>query len=149
MFRLPPQPLFRIHISSSILCFTGNILDASVHGFPPEGTLRSTLIRHGPRAFAKAVRDEKKTLLMDTTFRDAHQSLLATRVRTHDLLKVSKTFFFQYRSIYIKFSQRLLNDTLKYKYIVISNRFLHTLLITFQMVYTLWKIGVEQHLMQP
>ena len=59
-----------------------------MHGFPPEGSLRSTLIRHGPRAFAKAVRDEKKTLLMDTTFRDAHQSLLATRVRTHDLLKV-------------------------------------------------------------
>ena len=69
--------------------FVGNILDVAVHGFPPEGTLRSTLIKHGPKAFAKAVRDEKKTLLMDTTFRDAHQSLLATRVRTHDLLKVS------------------------------------------------------------
>ena len=69
------------------------ILDPSVHGFPPEGTLRSTLIRHGPRAFAKAVREEKKTLLMDTTFRDAHQSLLATRVRTHDLLKVCQKFF--------------------------------------------------------
>ena len=92
---------FRVHLSKSILRLTGNILDASVHGFPPEGTLRSTLIRHGPRAFAKAVRDEKKTLLMDTTFRDAHQSLLATRVRTHDLLKVRKTFLFQLQSIYI------------------------------------------------
>ena len=99
MFHLP---FFRTNLSRSILCLTGNILDASVHGFPPEGTLRSTLIRHGPRAFAKAVRDEKKTLLMDTTFRDAHQSLLATRVRTHDLLKVSKTFFLQHPSIYIK-----------------------------------------------
>ena len=57
---------------------------------PPEG-LRSVLLAEGPEAFAKAVRNRKhKTLLTDTTFRDAHQSLLATRVRTHDLLKVSK-----------------------------------------------------------
>ena len=70
----------------------GNILDASVHGYPPDGNLRTVLIKEGPKAFAKAVRDEKKTLLMDTTFRDAHQSLLATRVRTHDLLKVSQIF---------------------------------------------------------
>jgi pyruvate carboxylase len=56
---------------------------------PPEG-LRSVLLAEGPEAFAKAVRNRKhKTLLTDTTFRDAHQSLLATRVRTHDLLKVS------------------------------------------------------------
>ena len=56
---------------------------------PPEG-LRSVLLAEGPEAFAKAVRNrEHKTLLTDTTFRDAHQSLLATRVRTHDLLKVN------------------------------------------------------------
>ena len=56
---------------------------------PPDG-LRSILLADGPEAFAKAVRNRKhKTLLTDTTFRDAHQSLLATRVRTHDLLKVS------------------------------------------------------------
>ena len=71
-----------------ITTITGNILDSTVHGFPPEGSLRSTLVKHGPAAFAKAVRDQNRTLLMDTTFRDAHQSLLATRVRTHDLLKV-------------------------------------------------------------
>ena len=147
MFHLP---FFRTNLSRSILCLTGNILDASVHGFPPEGTLRSTLIRHGPRAFAKAVRDEKKTLLMDTTFRDAHQSLLATRVRTHDLLKVSKTFFLQHLSIYINFSKRLMKSYLGNKNTFsLLNRFLHTLLITFQMVYTRWKIGVEQHLMLP
>ena len=33
-------------------------------------------------AFAKAVREYKGVLVMDTTWRDAHQSLLATRVRT-------------------------------------------------------------------
>ncbi|KAF4519746.1 hypothetical protein B566_EDAN010339 [Ephemera danica] len=43
----------------------------------------------GPQGFAKAVRAHKGLLLMDTTFRDAHQSLLATRVRTHDLLRAS------------------------------------------------------------
>ncbi|XP_031636722.1 pyruvate carboxylase, mitochondrial isoform X2 [Contarinia nasturtii] len=55
---------------------------------PPKG-LRDILVKDGPKAFAKAVRDRKELLLMDTTFRDAHQSLLATRVRTHDLLKIS------------------------------------------------------------
>jgi len=43
----------------------------------------------GPEGFAKAIRANKGLLLMDTTFRDAHQSLLATRVRTYDLKKIS------------------------------------------------------------
>ncbi|XP_064483747.1 pyruvate carboxylase, mitochondrial-like isoform X2 [Ornithodoros turicata] len=55
---------------------------------PPEG-LRDVLLREGPEGFAKAVRNHDGLLLMDTTFRDAHQSLLATRVRTFDLLKIS------------------------------------------------------------
>ncbi len=46
-------------------------------------------MREGPQGFAKAVRAHKGLLLMDTTFRDAHQSLLATRVRTHDLKRIS------------------------------------------------------------
>lgn len=45
--------------------------------------------QHGPAAFAKAVRDNEGTLVTDTTWRDAHQSLLATRVRTADLLNVA------------------------------------------------------------
>jgi pyruvate carboxylase len=51
-----------------------------------EGTgFKAILDKEGPAAFAKAVRDHKGLLIMDTTWRDAHQSLLATRVRTHDL----------------------------------------------------------------
>ncbi|XP_075795129.1 pyruvate carboxylase, mitochondrial isoform X1 [Pelodiscus sinensis] len=50
---------------------------------------RDILLREGPQGFAKAVRQHPGLLLMDTTFRDAHQSLLATRVRTHDLKKIS------------------------------------------------------------
>lgn len=55
---------------------------------PPKG-FRQIYKEEGPEAFAKAVRMHDGLLLMDTTFRDAHQSLLATRVRTRDLLKIS------------------------------------------------------------
>ncbi len=47
---------------------------------------RQLLQKLGPKKFAQWARKEKRLLLTDTTFRDAHQSLLATRVRTHDLL---------------------------------------------------------------
>ncbi|CAI9740990.1 pyruvate carboxylase, mitochondrial-like isoform X2 [Octopus vulgaris] len=50
---------------------------------------RTVLLQEGPEGFAKKVRQHKGLLLMDTTFRDAHQSLLATRVRTRDLLNIS------------------------------------------------------------
>ncbi|KAI0176158.1 pyruvate carboxylase [Hypoxylon sp. FL1284] len=51
---------------------------------------RQILLDQGPKGFAKAVRQNKGCLLMDTTWRDAHQSLLATRVRTIDLLGIAK-----------------------------------------------------------
>ena len=50
---------------------------------------RDVLLEKGPEGFAKAVRQHKGLLVMDTTFRDAHQSLLATRVRTYDLKRIS------------------------------------------------------------
>jgi pyruvate carboxylase len=55
---------------------------------PPEGT-RQLLDRLGPQAFCAWTRQQTRLLLTDTTFRDAHQSLLATRVRTHDLLAIA------------------------------------------------------------
>ena len=51
-------------------------------------------------AFAMAVRSHKGLLLMDTTFRATHQSLLATRVRTHDLLKISPYVANNFSSLY-------------------------------------------------
>jgi pyruvate carboxylase len=51
----------------------------------PPGT-RQLLQRLGPKKFAAWTRKEKRLLITDTTFRDAHQSLMATRVRTYDLL---------------------------------------------------------------
>ncbi|ETN38335.1 pyruvate carboxylase [Cyphellophora europaea CBS 101466] len=46
--------------------------------------------KDGPEGFAKAVRANKGCLIMDTTWRDAHQSLLATRVRTVDLCNIAR-----------------------------------------------------------
>ncbi|RYP86307.1 pyruvate carboxylase [Nocardioides guangzhouensis] len=51
----------------------------------PDGS-RQDLLRLGPEGFARALRERDRVAVTDTTFRDAHQSLLATRVRTHDLL---------------------------------------------------------------
>ena len=64
------------------------------------GGFREIITEQGPEAFAKAVRNHKGLLLMDTTFRDAHQSLLATRVRTHDLLKISPYVAQNFSSLY-------------------------------------------------
>lgn len=65
----------------------GSKLDVSQ---PCQKGWRNVILEQGPKAFAKAVREYKGTLLMDTTWRDAHQSLLATRVRTVDLLGIAK-----------------------------------------------------------
>ncbi|XP_023954157.1 pyruvate carboxylase, mitochondrial isoform X4 [Bicyclus anynana] len=66
---------------------------------PPKG-FKEILREGGPDAFAKAVRQHKGLLLMDTTFRDAHQSLLATRIRTHDLLGVSPYVAHNFSNLY-------------------------------------------------
>ncbi len=55
---------------------------------PPAGW-RDVLRRDGPAALARAVRAHPGLLVTDTTWRDAHQSLLATRVRTRDLEAVA------------------------------------------------------------
>lgn len=52
---------------------------------PPAGT-RQKLLELGPEKFAEWTRKQKRLLVTDTTFRDAHQSLMATRVRTFDML---------------------------------------------------------------
>ncbi len=54
----------------------------------PDGT-RQLLLALGPEGFARRLREQTSVAVTDTTFRDAHQSLLATRVRTRDLLSVA------------------------------------------------------------
>ncbi|PNS21508.1 Pyruvate carboxylase [Sphaceloma murrayae] len=66
---------------------TGQAYDLSE---PSTKGWRSIITDQGPEAFAKAVRANKGCLIMDTTWRDAHQSLLATRVRTVDMLNIAR-----------------------------------------------------------
>ncbi|SKA99121.1 pyruvate carboxylase [Agreia bicolorata] len=54
----------------------------------PSGS-RQRLLELGPQGFASALRAQAALSVTETTFRDAHQSLLATRVRTRDLLAVA------------------------------------------------------------
>ena len=63
--------------------------DFSVATPPPPGT-KQLLTELGPEKFAQWIGQQKRLLLTDTTFRDAHQSLLATRVRSYDMLAVAE-----------------------------------------------------------
>ncbi len=106
LFRLPR----RADRATKLLRYIGDVIlngNAQVKGrkipeaFPEPalpradgGTIRpgwrDVLKQAGPREFSRRVRNEQRLLLTDTTFRDAHQSLLATRVRTHDLLPTAE-----------------------------------------------------------
>jgi pyruvate carboxylase len=55
------------------------------HREAPAGT-RQRLLELGPKKFAEWTLRQKRLLITDTTFRDAHQSLMATRVRSYDML---------------------------------------------------------------
>ncbi|MEY5027259.1 MAG: hypothetical protein RLZZ244_2787 [Verrucomicrobiota bacterium] len=55
----------------------------------PEKGTRDLLLELGPKGFAEWTRKQKRLLVTDTTFRDAHQSLMATRVRTFDMASIA------------------------------------------------------------
>src|SRR3954451_20976578 len=65
----------------------------------PHGT-RQLLNQLGPEGFAKWTSEQKRLLLTDTTFRDAHQSLLATRVRTYDMLAIANLVAHRLHNLY-------------------------------------------------
>lgn len=75
----------------------GKAIDTSV---PCKKGWKYLLDEKGPEGFAKAVRANKGCLLMDTTWRDAHQSLLATRVRTVDLLNIASETSYTYSNAF-------------------------------------------------
>ena len=58
---------------------------------PPPGT-KTKLTELGAEGFSKWVREQDRLFITDTTFRDAHQSLLATRMRTYDLLQIADAY---------------------------------------------------------
>ncbi|STO11595.1 2-oxoglutarate carboxylase small subunit [[Flavobacterium] thermophilum] len=55
----------------------------------PAGT-KQILDERGPEGLVRWIQEQPRVLLTDTTFRDAHQSLLATRVRTIDMLRIAE-----------------------------------------------------------
>ncbi|MDZ4817905.1 MAG: pyruvate carboxylase [Planctomycetota bacterium] len=58
---------------------------------PPTGS-RQVFQQLGAEKFSKWILDQKSLLLTDTTFRDAHQSLLATRMRTFDMVAIADAY---------------------------------------------------------
>ena len=65
---------------------------------PPAGT-RDKFHELGPERFAAWVLDQKPLLVTDTTFRDAHQSLMATRMRTYDMLRIAPVYAAQHAGL--------------------------------------------------
>ena len=61
------------------------------NGTPESGT-RQRLAALGPEKFAQWLKGESRVLITDTTMRDAHQSLLATRMRTHDIAAIASAY---------------------------------------------------------
>ncbi|MBB4567862.1 pyruvate carboxylase [Rhizobium leucaenae] len=62
-----------------------------IDGKVPDGS-KQRLDQLGPQKFAEWMRNEKRVLMTDTTMRDGHQSLLATRMRTFDIARVAGTY---------------------------------------------------------
>ncbi|MGO4564400.1 pyruvate carboxylase [Rhizobium sp. 2YAF20] len=62
-----------------------------IDGKVPAGT-KQRLDKLGPKKFGEWMRNEKRVLVTDTTMRDGHQSLLATRMRTYDIAQVAGTY---------------------------------------------------------
>ncbi|WP_298842397.1 pyruvate carboxylase [uncultured Roseobacter sp.] len=58
---------------------------------PTMGT-RNLLEQKGPQAVADWMKQQRQLLITDTTMRDGHQSLLATRMRSHDMIKVAPAY---------------------------------------------------------
>ncbi|MBN9016343.1 MAG: pyruvate carboxylase [Rhizobiales bacterium] len=59
---------------------------------PPAPGSKQILEAHGPEAVARWMREQTRVLVTDTTMRDGHQSLLATRMRTHDIVGIADAY---------------------------------------------------------
>ncbi|MCB0279343.1 MAG: pyruvate carboxylase, partial [Calditrichaeota bacterium] len=71
--------------------FRPKVPDYNPYSDYPNGT-KQLLDKLGPEKFSDWLREQKRVQITDTTFRDAHQSLIATRVRSYDILKVAESF---------------------------------------------------------
>ncbi len=79
------------HQDDSIVFQRSPVPDYDPDGPYPRG-MRDVLKEMGPEAFAQHLKGLNQIQYTDTTFRDAHQSLLATRMRTFDMARVAESF---------------------------------------------------------
>ncbi|HMC89470.1 MAG TPA: pyruvate carboxylase, partial [Gemmataceae bacterium] len=70
----------------------------TTHHSPPGS--RDKFLELGAEKFARWVLEQERLLLTDTTFRDAHQSLLATRMRTYDMLRIAPVYAAQHAHLF-------------------------------------------------
>ena len=68
------------------------IIAPANHQDTPPPSLKTMLVSKGPQAVADYVLAQKQVMITDTTMRDGHQSLLATRMRTVDMLGIAKAY---------------------------------------------------------
>jgi pyruvate carboxylase len=66
--------------------------DAPIFGRAPLPGAKQRLDELGPDKFARWMKDQKPILITDTTMRDAHQSLIATRMRTYDIAGIASAY---------------------------------------------------------
>src|SRR5262249_7494606 len=64
------------------------------------GGSRDRFLELGPERFSAWVLEQKRLLVTDTTFRDAHQSLLATRMRTYDMLRIAPVYAVRHSGLF-------------------------------------------------
>ncbi len=79
---VPPFPLPQAHMAKP--------LHVGHQEKTPKGS-RDILLELGPEKFAEWILNEKRLLITDTTLRDAHQSLIATRMRTYDMMRIAQS----------------------------------------------------------
>lgn len=81
-----------IRIKDASKTFLPPVVPAHDRSKKPAAGTKQLLDELGPEKLAAWLKDQKKVLFTDTTLRDAHQSLLATRIRTTDMLKAAESF---------------------------------------------------------
>lgn len=80
--------------------FLPAVVPAFDRKFAPAAGTKQKLSELGPEGFAQWLKKEKAIHFTDTTLRDAHQSLLATRLRTVDMLKVAESFAYHHPDVF-------------------------------------------------
>ena len=92
------KPAAKLHIAPKFADAAPGRKLVAAEGLP-KGT-RDTLKELGPAGFAKWTREQTRLMVTDTTMRDAHQSLLATRMRTYDMLAAADRYARHHAGLY-------------------------------------------------